>query len=133
MNVCYFCNVKKIFSILFTFIYLTSTAGVFVQLHYCHDFVSDVNFGYSAEASCVCDAKADKQCCADDFKYIKLDENHVLKNIVVNFSTESFNLISIDFKEILINSNFKKQLFAQFEQPPPSNISKQILLSVFII
>jgi len=125
--------VKKILSILFLFVYLTTTAGISVQLHYCHGFVSNVSLGYSEDDPCVCAEKKDMHCCADDFKYIKLDEKHVVKNLVKDFSIESFNFVTIDFKEIFQKSIVEVQTYAQFAQPPPNNISMQVLLSVFII
>ena len=128
-----FVLVKKIFSILFLFVYLTTTAGISVQMHYCHGFVSNINLGYSEEDPCVCTDKKDMHCCADEFKYIKLDEKHVVKNLVKDFSIASYNFITVDFKEIFQKSIIEKQTFAQFAQPPPNNISKQVLLSVFII
>jgi len=102
-------------------------------LHYCHGFVSSVHFGYSDEDPCVCADKKDMHCCADEFKYIKLDEKHVVKNLVHDTTVAIFNFISLDFREIFKMSNAEVQTFAQFAQPPPNNISKQILLSVFII
>lgn len=76
---------KKILSILFLFVYLGTTAGVSVQLHYCHGYVSHITLGMSDEDPCACPDIPNKNCCADEFRYLKLDENHLVKSFATDF------------------------------------------------
>ncbi|MFN4122063.1 MAG: HYC_CC_PP family protein [Flavobacteriales bacterium] len=76
---------KKILSILFLFVYLGTTAGVNIQLHYCHGYVSHISLGISDEDPCACPDIPRKNCCADEFRYLKLDENHLVKSFTPDF------------------------------------------------
>lgn len=84
---------KKILSIMFLFLYLSATSGINVQLHYCHGFLSHINFGMSQEDPCDCQDISDKHCCADEFRYIKINESHIVKNYTPEFQT--FELIPV--------------------------------------
>lgn len=124
---------KKLLSIFFLFAYLSSTAGISLQLHYCHGFVSNVTLGIAEEDPCICSDKSDKNCCSDEFKYIKLDEKHVVKSLEHSFGVTTYlmNLgIEYKFKNALVFSNL---YFALQSNPPPNGASKQVLFSVFRI
>jgi len=124
---------KKLLSIFFLSAYLSSTAGISLQLHYCHGFVSNVTLGIAEEDPCICSDKSEKNCCSDEFKYIKLDEKHVVKSSENNFSTTTIQLHQI-FQVTFTNPSVYQYLNFYFQNnPPPSGASKQILFSVFRI
>ena len=71
----------KLFVTILSFVYLTSTVGATVHLHYCMDKLVDIGFSHNKDKKCgECGMdkshKGNKGCCKDEHKQFKLDTDH---------------------------------------------------------
>src|SRR5687767_3930391 len=71
---------QKILSILLAVIYLSTSSGLALQVHYCMDEVSGVSLAADDEKGCgKCGMeKNSNTCCKDETKFVKLDDAHKL-------------------------------------------------------
>ena len=71
---------KPILSILLALIYLATSSGLALQVHYCMDEVSGVSLSQADDNSCgYCGMeKNSNNCCKDETKLVKLDDAHKL-------------------------------------------------------
>ena len=71
---------QKILSILLALIYLSTSSGLALQVHYCMDEISGISFAAKDENSCgKCGMeKNSNTCCKDETKFVKLDDAHKL-------------------------------------------------------
>ena len=71
---------KQILSILLAVIYLSTSSGLALQVHYCMDEISGVSLAENDENSCgKCGMeKNSNACCKDETKFVKLDDAHKL-------------------------------------------------------
>ena len=71
---------KQILSIVLAVIYLSTSSGLALQVHYCMDEVSGVSLAADDENSCgKCGMeKTSSNCCKDETRFVKLDDAHKL-------------------------------------------------------
>lgn len=68
---------KRILSIFLVFLYLTSTAGVQFQAHYCHGEFSSFTFNPFHKLTCGCDEESTMDSCCDEAQYaLKIQDSH---------------------------------------------------------
>ena len=68
---------KKIFFILLSSIYLASSAGATIQLHYCMDKLVGAGMHPSESDLCSkCGMKKKDGCCKDESKHVKVESDH---------------------------------------------------------
>ncbi len=102
-----FCNtlsskfvlVKRIFCILFCFIYFVSSAGIHVNLHYCGGKVKSISLTHTDEEGCCGSKMKKKDCCKEKtFSYkVKDNQNSTAKVILVKNAKNSL-LIDLRFQ-----------------------------------
>lgn len=81
-----FALVKKVLSIVFCFVYLLSSAGVHVNLHYCAGKIKSISLTHSDEADCCGKMmKKKKDCCKEKaFSYqVKDNQKHADKALIL--------------------------------------------------
>lgn len=70
---------KKVFILLFTFLYLMATSGIAVSIHYCGGEVDSFEFYSGKQKKCCCKDSADnKSCCNDEIKQLKSDPSDII-------------------------------------------------------
>jgi hypothetical protein len=111
---------KRLLSIFFLFIYISVTAGVSVQLHYCHGYISAVTLGITEEDPCVCPDKPDRNCCADEFRYLKLDENHLSKSLINELNIQD-TIVDLPIILNIFKENAIKSAPLSISTDPPSS------------
>ncbi len=65
---------KRILALVFTFVYLATTAGISVGVHYCGKSISSVSF-YQDPGDCTCGAKMKspkRNCCTEETHFFQL-------------------------------------------------------------
>ncbi len=80
-------QMKKLFASILLLIYFTVNTGFVVSIHYCMDKVESVELGGISDECGNCGMKvANKACCKDDVKLIKMTvDQPVAKMIVTDF------------------------------------------------
>ena len=80
---------KKILSTITVLIYFTVTCGVMINFHYCMDRYSSFKLYAVADAKCdLCGMQMHSEtndCCRDEIKIIKLDEDQKTSDVVFSF------------------------------------------------
>ena len=98
-------------SILFCFLYLTSTSGITLNAHYCGGKVKHISFFKKSEKNCCGKKKMKKNCCKDKKNSFKVKDNHEsgsflkLKNTPLEYNNAVI-LIKFSFNSIIINKYF---------------------------
>jgi hypothetical protein len=125
---------KKVFSLVFVGFYVLSIVGLSLNFHYCGTKLAQVQL-QSQEIRACCSEKVEKtaKCC---------------KNRVVNYKVKNHHLgnssiyvpVSIAFlpSNQQVNTGYTKVVNTDkyaftLQKPPPNNISKEVLYSVFRI
>jgi hypothetical protein len=75
---------KWILTLLITFLYLTSTFSIGVEVHYCNGKLKSVHFLSFNSRSCCCKKRItrSKSCCKDEVKFFKVLETHKNQNAI---------------------------------------------------
>jgi hypothetical protein len=127
--------VKKAFAIFLAFIFLLSTSGFAVNIHYC-PVKHKISFGsYSAHAkSCCAKKSAPDNCCKHETKYFKVKTDFSssasillpeLKSLTTEFLAASF-INEASF-------NFSHFIFYADTGPPELPVSRSILFRSLLI
>ncbi len=108
---------KKFLLFILTFVYMSVTTGVAMEIHYCMGKKAGVDFYHADKGVCSkCGMKEKKSgCCSDEHQFYKLNDAH--KN-TSNNSNVSFLNQSIG----LINHCHQWEVFAQTVCDPLPNI-----------
>lgn len=73
---------KRILSIFLVFLYLTSTAGVQFQAHYCHGEFSSFTFNPFHELTCGCEDESTMASCCDEAQFtLKIQDSHASSSV----------------------------------------------------
>ena len=72
---------KKFLTLLILFLYMTSMAGVSVEVHYCKGKLKSIHFLSLGNHSCCCKKKTamSKSCCRNEVKFFKVLETHEIQ------------------------------------------------------
>lgn len=78
---------KRIFTTILAFLYLATTTGATVHMHYCMDKLVELNLWHSEEEQCSkCgmekSQQSDNGCCKDEHKQVKVENDHVKSTVV---------------------------------------------------
>jgi hypothetical protein len=110
---------KKIFTGILAFVYITIASGVAVNIHYCMGKLSGVDYNYSAGNKCdKCGMENKKGCCHNEFKIVKLGDDQQLAKANINFlqAPVLLNNFSVDFSQPIQGN--EKILALQYHSPP---------------
>ncbi len=68
---------KKAVIAILALLYIITTSGVVVNVHYCMGAVASVTYGHKTPDSCgKCGMKEKAGCCHSELKVVKLDDDH---------------------------------------------------------
>ncbi|MGE5107184.1 MAG: HYC_CC_PP family protein [Sphingobacteriales bacterium] len=122
---------KKFFVAILAFIYLVTTSGVVVTIHYCMGKLSSAEYGAAKTSKCdkcgMQESQKKKGCCHTENKIYKLDDSHNYVKSLIDFSKTS-----IAAPEEVINMDqpwqgVEKTLVLQYHSPPDKRCSSVYL------
>lgn len=125
---------KKFIVAILAFIYLGTSSGIAMNIHFCMGKFSSVDVFHHGKTCGKCGMKSSGGCCKDEFKVIKLSDSHKL--FANDFKIFSPVLILPVSKNIIYDNFFSTQVIAtpnNNSPPTANNISLNILFSVFRI
>jgi hypothetical protein len=126
--------VKRALILVFLGCYIVSIVGLSINLHYCGTKLAQVQFR-SQEIRACCSEKVEKtaHCCKNQAVTYKVKDQHLgnssihVPSLITALSTN--REASIGYTNV---TNVDKYAFT-LQKPPPNNISKGVLYSVFRI
>jgi len=123
---------RKILTILLLAVYITLTSGVSLNVHYCMGEQSSVAIGHKDNKSCSTCGMDNKGCCHDDFRVVKLTDNHqlpILQEDLQKLSLTPPEPVVDHFSGLPLEERYKLQQ----DHSPPLRHSLNILYCVFRI
>jgi hypothetical protein len=71
---------KKVLSLFIALLYLATSSGLALQVHYCMDKIAGLTLAQEGEGNCgKCGMeKKSSSCCKDELKFVKLEDAHKL-------------------------------------------------------
>ena len=68
---------KKVLVTILALIYLVTSTGAAVTVHYCMGKVASLSLAYNKDKACgKCGMKTKTSCCTDEFKSLKINDSH---------------------------------------------------------
>ena len=128
----YLCNtLKKLLSILFCFIYLVSSAGINLNLHYCGGKVKSISLFHTDEKDCCGTKMKNPNCCKDKSVVYKVKEtqNNPTKIIVKKNSENPFQFLYISALLSIISGNTAFITIPSLKEPPDIVYTKTYLVN----
>lgn len=125
---------KRSILILLTFIYLATSSGIFLSMHYCSGDLSEMKF-YGV-AGCECgDEPISKDCCDDHNTFIKIKDEHNSSKLVYSLNQSIKVLPGILSKPMEPVQNGLDLFYGKNTDGPPITFSSElnILYRVFRI
>jgi hypothetical protein len=125
---------KKSILILLSFIYLATSSGIFLSIHYCSGDLSEFRFYGDAGCDCGDDAMT-KDCCEDQNTFIKIKDEHNFSKLVLDPNKCLKLLTGLFHKPIEPIQNGFIVFYAKNTDGPPITSSSElnILYRVFRI
>lgn len=130
-NLCHkFVLVKRIFCILFCFIYFVSSAGIHFNLHYCGGKVKSISLRHTDEEGCCGSKMKKKDCCKEKtFSYkVKDNQNSTTKTILVK-SANSGPHIDLQFPSPIFIYEVSSLSVGNLDDPPDIPYNNTYLLN----
>lgn len=134
---------KKIFIAFLAMLYLGTSSGATVHLHYCMGKLVDWGVWNSKHTGTVkCDScgmvkgqKDAKKCCKDEERQVKLNENHKVAQLAYEFLQLPATMGSSGFHEFTTTIYFQVTERLPFSHAPPRSGSAAIYIynSTFLI
>lgn len=113
-------TVKKLFLILFCFVYFLSSVGVAVNLHYCGSKFVSASLTHSDESKC-CRAKMKKKgCCKEKSVVYKVKTSQDSGNKIFSLKNTA-KKTDLFYTAAILTVGFKKQISFNVETEPPPN------------
>ena len=114
---------KRILSIFLVFLYLTSTAGVRFQAHYCHGEFSAFTFNPFHELTCGCEDGSNINSCCDEAQFaLKIQDSHASTSSstfqISSHLTESF-ATNFEVTSVLISTKSLRFNYQFHDLKPP--------------
>jgi hypothetical protein len=113
---------KKFVTVILAFVYLVTTSGVVVTLHYCMGKLSSAGLGNAKIEKCgICGMKEDASkegCCHTENNFLKVDDSHNYSK--VSFEINSFiAVIPVQFTSLEQSAQgLEKTIALQYHSPP---------------
>jgi len=115
--------VKKAVIAILALLYIITTSGVVVNVHYCMGAVASVTYGHEAPESCgKCGMKEKDGCCHSELKVVKLDDVHqqAVKAAQLSHIAE---LPLVYFETAVAAFNSHKDFVNSYHSPPDSRVN----------
>lgn len=96
---------KKFFVTILAVLYLATTTGATVQMHYCMDKLVELNLWNSEKDQCgncgmETNQQTDNGCCKDEHKQVKLENDHYKSGVVFQAMQVSAVALPVYFNQI---------------------------------
>jgi len=127
---------KNVFSILLALLYLGTTNGFALQVHYCMDKISGLSLGDTEQKDCgKCGMKkGGEACCKDELKFVKLNETHKLQVDNYQLQPPVIDITTIHVLLAVVPVVESKTIRVHSHAPPDdSPVSRNIRYCVFRI
>jgi hypothetical protein len=107
---------KKILVTILALIYLVTSTGAAVNIHYCMGKVASVSLSHDKDEACgKCGMKTKGGCCKDEFKSVKIKDSHkqaavyqsIVPPVLIVHSTENIFQLSVpaQIARVIPNNN----------------------------
>ena len=129
---------KKLLVTILSILYLSTTFGATIHFHYCMNKL--VYFGLESQRDAKCNScgmektDADKECCKDDHKQLKVEDDQKITNASINLDTSYFAFI-VHFFTYTFTDPVKDAQIRHFNESPPGKARLAVYLRncVFLI
>ncbi len=100
---------KKFFVAILALLYISTSTGAFVHVHYCMGEMADWGFGYNKSSTCgKCGMEevqgSDNGCCKDEQKFIKNDTDQKTSKTIIQITPVMAAALPVSFIEIPSNN-----------------------------
>ena len=115
---------KKILLAILTFFYMSISTGIAMEIHYCMGKKIGVDLFHSGSDTCgKCGMTESKTgCCSDDYKFLKLQDEHKNTGNQIAFNSEITSVISFfnqfDSSRLIPTAKLFKNYSLQFDTGP---------------
>jgi hypothetical protein len=121
----YLCTVvKKAAIAILALLYIITTSGIVVNVHYCMGTVASVTYGHKTPESCgKCGMKEKAGCCHSELKVVKLDDVHQQK---VKAAESVFSIAALPvvfFQTAVETYNSHKDYGISYHSPPDPRVN----------
>ena len=118
---------KKAVIAILALLYIITTSGVVVNVHYCMGAVASVTYGHEAPESCgKCGMIEKDGCCHSELKVVKLDDVH--QQAVKAAQTEQVAELPVAYFEAAVAGFNSHNNFVNSYHSPPDNRDNVIYL-----
>lgn len=129
---------KKIFVAILAILYLSTSIGATIQLHYCMGKFVEATLSHKNNSICGrCGMEktpeSTKGCCKDEYKQIKIDKDQKPSESEFKLNATVVELAPVNFNYLVFSPSFSPVVFARINAPPLCNTSLNVLNCVFRI
>lgn len=117
--------VKKQGALLLALLYIVTVAGFALNLHYCGNYVADVEINAPAKACTTLMAKSKMNCCKDSKLDVKVKDDHQKESTTFLSRLFAFDLPKFAWADFLFSSQ-QSVLEKLFDRGPPDIPAKGI-------
>jgi hypothetical protein len=115
--------VKKAVIAILALLYIITTSGVVVNVHYCMGTVASVTYGHEAPESCgKCGMEEKDGCCHSELKVVKLDDVHQ-QAIKASQIAQVAELPVVYFETTVAVYNSHKGFVNSYHSPPDNRVN----------
>jgi hypothetical protein len=116
--------VKKAVIAILALLYIITTSGVVVNVHYCMGAVASVTYGHQTPDSCgTCGMKEKEGCCHSELKVVKLEDDHQ-QTIKTNGIAPELTTLPVAFFQTAIGTYDSRTDFGiSYHSPPDPRVN----------
>ncbi len=120
---------KKFFALLLSVIYMTTSSGVVLNVHYCMGKMTSASVENFTGNLCKCGMKTSpKGCCHNEVKVVKLTNLHK-QSVVTSFVFTHSTLFPVRLSLIDISKTYPSDMNVAIANKPPDLASNHLYLS----
>jgi hypothetical protein len=120
--------VKKAAIVILALLYIITTSGVVVNVHYCMGDVASVTYGQATPESCgKCGMKEKAGCCHSELQVVKLDDVHQQTIKAKETSTFIAELPVVFFQPAVVSYSSHDHFGISYHSPPDPRVNSVYL------
>lgn len=114
---------KKALIAILAILYITTTSGVVVNVHYCMGAVASVTYGHDVPETCgKCGMKEKDGCCHSELKVVKLDDAHQ-QAVKAAQLAQLAELPVVYFETAIATYNSHRGFVNSYHSPPDNRVN----------